>query len=236
MPHRIFPGDRWSNRLTSLNFAASTVAVRVPRRARRAIVRLVCGLALGWSAAVVAFAAVIPWMDLPEITARAELVVLGTVESAESGWSDDGRIIVTRTTFSVERVLKGGPRVRVVVETAGGMVGDLAMVASGAPVFRAGERVLLFLEPSGGPQAGAAGGAGAGRHGVVGWNLGRMTVRRDPGTGRDLVEDRSAGTLYLDRAGKPIGPARSGKGPAELQQFLKEIERLVAGGSTGPVR
>jgi hypothetical protein len=181
-----------------------------------------CGLASAWLALSVAAATVVPWMDLKEMAATADVIILGTIESVESGWSDDGRIIVTRATLSVERTFKGGPRASVVVETPGGKVGDLAMVASGAPVFHAGERVVLFLEPAGGPAGGAR------RHGVVGWNQGRMVVRRDPRTGRDLVEDRSAGTLYLDRQGKPVGPGRSGKGPAELQEFLRDVEHLVA--------
>ena len=180
-------------------------------------------------AAAAAGAAVLPWMSLEEIAGRAEVIVLGTVESAESAWSEDGRIIVTRATVSVERALKGGPRSRVVVETLGGRVGDQTMIASGAPVFRVGERLVLFLEPAGVSGADAAGG-GAGPRAVVGWNLGRMIVRRDPRTGRDLVEDRTSGSLYLDRQGRPVGPERSGKGPAELQQFLGEIERLVAAG------
>ena len=194
------------------------------------VVRLAaCALANAWLALSVAGATVVPWMDLKEITGQADVIVLGTVESVESGWSDDGRIIVTRATVSVERSFKGGPRARVVVETPGGKVGDLAMVASGAPVLHAGERLVLFLEPAGGTAGGGR------RHGVVGWNQGRMMVRHDPRTGRDLVEDRTAGTLYLDRQGRPVGPSRSGKGPAELQEFLRDVERLIAeaaGGTT----
>ncbi len=198
------------------------------------VVRLAaCGLANAWLALSVAGATVVPWMDLKEIAAKADVIVLGTVESVESGWSDDGRIIVTRATVTVERSFKGGPRARVVVETPGGKVGDLAMVASGAPVFHAGERLVLFLEPAGGAAGGAAAGGGGRRHGVVGWNQGRMMVRRDARTGRDLVEDRTAGTLYLDRQGKPVGPGRSGKGPAELQEFLQDVERLVAEAARG---
>jgi len=190
-----------------------------------------------------ASAAVLPWMSLEEITGQAEVIVLGTVESAESSWSPDGRIIVTRTTVSVERPLLGGPRGKVIVETPGGRVGDQTMIASGAPVFQRGERVVLFLEPAGEqlPGPGVPGGAstppgGAALHAVVGWNLGRMSVRRDPLTGRDRVEDRTAGSLYLDRQGKPVGPERSGKGPAELGQFLQEVERLIARRPAGGVR
>ena len=209
----------------------------MPKRWDGALTRVVCGVAVLWLAATMASATVVPWMDLNETTAKATVIVLGEVESAESGWSDDGRLIVTRTSVAVERALKGGPRDRVLVETPGGKVGGLAMVASGAPVFRVGERVVLFLEPSGARGSGAPGGVGAGGgavpHAVVGWNLGRMVVRRDSRTGRDFVEDRTAGTLYLDRQGKPVGPERSGKGPSELQQFLREVERLVAGGARG---
>src|SRR5262249_9937568 len=125
--------------------------------------------------------------------------------------------------------LKGGPRGRVVVETPGGRVGDLAMVASGAPVFRKGERLVLFLEPSG--EASSPGGR---RHGVVGWNQGRMSVRRDPRTGRDVVDDKTAGATLLDRQGRPVGEGRSGRGPADLQDLLREVERLVAGAGAAP--
>jgi len=106
----------------------------------RRLSAITCAFIVGWLAAALASATVLPWMSLEEITARSDVIVLGKVEAADSGWSDDGRIIVTRATVSVERALKGGPRVQVIVETAGGRIGDVAMIASGAPVFRAGRR------------------------------------------------------------------------------------------------
>ncbi len=63
-----------------------------------------------------------------------------------------------------------------------------------------------------------------------------MSVRRDPLTGRDRVEDRTAGSLYLDPQGRPVGPERTGKGPAELGPFLQEVERLIARRPAGGVR
>ena len=171
-------------------------------------------------------------MSLDEVTAKSEVIVLGRVEAAESGWSDDGRIILTRATVSVERALKGGARAQVIVETPGGRIGEVAMIASGAPVFHTGDRVVLFLElarSQGAGGRGAAGGA-ARRLAVVGWSLGKMDVTRDPRTGRDLVRDRTSGASYLDRQGKPVTPERAGKGPAELQQFLEQVQGLVAAG------
>ena len=167
-------------------------------------------------------------MRLDEVTAKSEVIVLGRVEAAESGWSDDGRIILTRATVSVERALKGGARAQVIVETPGGRIGEVAMIASGAPVFHTGDRVVLFLELA--RSQGAGGRGAAGRLAVVGWSLGKMDVTRDPRTGRDLVRDRTSGASYLDRQGKPVTPEHAGKGPAELQQFLEQVQGLVAAG------
>ncbi|HEU4402248.1 MAG TPA: hypothetical protein VFT43_09095 [Candidatus Polarisedimenticolia bacterium] len=171
-----------------------------------------------------ATAAVLPWLGLEEITAQAEVIVLGKVERLEGGWSDDGRIIVTRVTLAVEHPVKGGPRERVVLEVPGGRVGDLAMVASGAPLFAPGERVIVFLEPSGTPAPDGT----RPNLAVVGWNLGAMRVRRDAASGRDLVDDQTGGAIYLDRQGRPVDPGRQGRGPRELGQFLRDIAGIVA--------
>ncbi|MBI4169653.1 MAG: hypothetical protein HY510_06925 [Acidobacteria bacterium] len=177
------------------------------------------------------------------MAARAEVIVLGKVEEAAGAWSEDGRIVVTRVTASVERAIKGGPRARVTFEVPGGSVGDQIMVASGAPVFRVGERVIVFLEPAGagaaasgsaagnapGSAPGAVAGPESGRLAVVGWNLGRLDVRRDRQTGRDLVHPRAGGISYLDREGRPVS-GQAATGPVELGQFLREIEGLAARG------
>jgi hypothetical protein len=180
------------------------------------VLALACFLAASVPTSVKA--AVLPWMDLAQMTSEAEIIALGRVESAASAWSEDGRTIVTRATVAIEKTLKGGPRSTVVIETPGGKVGDQIMVASSAPVFSAGERVVVFLSRTGQP----------GRLGVVGWNLGKMEVRRDARTGRDLVRGGGGGAVYLDPWGKRIHPERMGAGPVELGQFLKQVEDLVA--------
>jgi hypothetical protein len=182
---------------------------------------LVC-VATGGLAFLPARAAVVPWLSLEEMTARAEIIVLGKVEEATGAWSEDGRIIVTRVTASVERSLKGGPRVRVAFEVPGGSVDGQRMVASGAPVFRVGERVVVFLGPAGDRAAAP----GSRRLAVVGWNLGKMDVRRDARTGRDLVQPGAGGTTYLDRDGKPVS-GQTAAGPVELGRYLREIEDLA---------
>jgi hypothetical protein len=214
-----------------INCRRPRLAVRRPPGSVRALV--VCSLLLLMAPVLAdrAAAAVLPWMDLEEIAGKAEVIALGTVESAESAWSDDGRIIVTRAAIAVERALKGGPRARVIVETPGGRVGDQTMIASSAPVFAKGERVVLFLEASG-PAADRA----ERRYSVVGWNLGCLWVHHDPQSGRDLVHDGTGGALYLDREGRPIDPGRRGAGPAELQDYLRRVEALVQRGGKDGVR
>jgi len=179
-------------------------------------------LATGLIVSRPADATVIPWLSLEEMTGRAEVIVYGEVRSTEGGWSDDHRIIVTRVTVAVDRAVKGGPRASVRFEVPGGRADGQTMIASGAPVFRAGERVVVLLETAG---------RGAATHlSVVGWNLGAMEVMRDPYSGRDVVRDRSGDALYVGRDGRIVRPAPRRGGPDELGAFLDEIARLAAGG------
>ncbi len=184
----------------------------------RQIARTVLQLATLALALAPAMATVVPWMSLEEMTREAGVIVVGSVETTASRFSADGRMIITAITVVVEKPLKGGPRARVVLEVPGGHVGDQTLVASGAPVFARGERVALFLHgEEGRPLA------------VVGWNQGKMTVKRDPRTGRDLVRGQTAGVLLVDPQGHPVGPDREAVGPVELGDFVKQIEALVAG-------
>ena len=90
---------------------------------------------------------------LPEgldgLTARSDLVVLGTVSSFRTCLEQDS--IVTEVLIAPKRVIKGalpstvGP-VRVVVP--GGRYGPYRLIVSGAPEFTIGETSVLFLQRS----------------------------------------------------------------------------------------
>ena len=155
-------------------------------------------------------AAIVPRITLEEMTTGAEVIVQGRIDRAEPAWSDDGRIIVTRVGVAVERAIKGGPRTRVVFEVPGGRIGDQILVASGAPVFRPGDRVVLFLAQVDAP----------GRLAIAGWNQGALQVRRDAATGRDLVRPQVAGA-----------PA----GPWPLDRFIEEVVKLLEERPAGQV-
>jgi hypothetical protein len=178
-------------------------------------------------------AATVPWIDLEEMATRAEVVALGRVEKVRSAWTPDARMIVTTATIEIEKGLKGGPRRRVSIRVPGGRVGDQIMVASGAPTFEEGERLVVFLER---PGAAPSGGGAVDRHdaapgtpfSIVGWNLGKMSVRRDPRTGRDLVHDASGDWVtYIGPDGRPIDRTRARRGPEEVGQFLQRVEAIL---------
>lgn len=80
-----------------------------------------------------------------ELTRSSRLVVQGAVRSVSSQWS--GENIYTYAEVDIERIFKGAVKNwRIVVKQLGGAVGDLVMGIDGAPSFRKGERVLLFLD------------------------------------------------------------------------------------------
>ena len=189
-------------------------------------------------ATTLAGAAVVPRVTLEEMTGAAEVIVLGRVDRAAAAWSDDGRIIVTRVEVAVERAIRGGPRARVGFEVPGGRIGDQILIASGAPVFRPGDRVVLFLGPEGGIAGTAAPGAGAasGRLAIVGWNQGAIRVERDAAAGRDIVRPQVAGTVRLDRGGKPVQESGAGVGPWTLDRFLDEVVKILEQRATDPGR
>ena len=81
-----------------------------------------------------------------EETARSsDAVVHGTVLSATSRMTQDGRRVVTEVEIAVDGTWKGAtePVVRVIVP--GGRVGRIAQIVDAAATFEEGEEVVVFL-------------------------------------------------------------------------------------------
>jgi hypothetical protein len=99
-----------------------------------------------------AYATVLVPLDTKAMTARADRVLLGTVESQTSRWTDDRQAIYTDVTVRVSRAYKGTvkPGETIVVRREGGVVGGVGMKVFGAAYFSVGEEVLLFVENRGG--------------------------------------------------------------------------------------
>lgn len=114
--------------------------------ARRLHVRvLVLAMMLLWPAGARA-SVLVPLTDRALVDS-SPLIVMGEVLAIEGVELRSGRIL-TEITLYVEEVLKGQvPGDTVVITEPGGQVGDRLVWIHGAPEFRVGERVLVFLTP-----------------------------------------------------------------------------------------
>jgi hypothetical protein len=86
---------------------------------------------------------------LQRMTQESDLIVTGSCLETRSTWIEDGRVLVTIATISVNEVIKGDQAATVDVVLPGGV--DLtrripvAMTYAGAPQITAQEEVVLFL-------------------------------------------------------------------------------------------
>ena len=76
----------------------------------------------------------------------AQAIVLGKVVRQESRFDDDSRMILTYTTFQVEKALKGVAPGEVTIVTPGGRIGDVQQTTVGVPDFQQGQENVVFLK------------------------------------------------------------------------------------------
>jgi len=90
-------------------------------------------------------ATVIVPADFTEMVNGSQMVVHGRVIDVRSQMVGDRRTIESVVTVSVEESIKGQSGTTVFVRVPGGLVGRYRRFMVGAPVFRPGEEVVLFL-------------------------------------------------------------------------------------------
>lgn len=137
--------------------------------------RLITLVMLLWLAQDLRATVILP-AEFREVVAGSEIIVYGRVADVRPEWSDDRTHIDTTVTLEVGSYLKGGPGDAVTFRVPGGQVGRYRNVVVGAPEFRQGEEVVLFLNASGPAVA----------H-VFGLNQGVYRVRTDSRTGQRVV-------------------------------------------------
>lgn len=174
-------------------------------------------LALFVLAAPAVRASVVLALDLAQLVAHADHVVVVTAVSESARWSRTGRQIVTDVELRVEQTLKGPTRVgQVLVATRlGGTLGDVALQVPGEARLAAGQRALVFLEASDGELRFV--GMSQGVLALAG--SGAQTMALPGGGGMALVERAEDGTLV---AGAPA-LARGRR----LDELAAEIRRLA---------
>lgn len=174
-------------------------------------------LALGVSCLLIleAWAVTAVPMSLDELVEKADIIFVGTVIESRSAWNADRTRIYTKTTFRVEDYVKGSGGETLVVETHGGVVGEVGMMVPGTPLFKVGEKNLLFLT------------AGGGTHHVLGWAQGRFRVQADPQTGEQLVSRPLAGVSFVRPPSEPVSKELSNL--RTLDDLRTAIQRRLAG-------
>jgi hypothetical protein len=168
---------------------------------------------------------IVQGLELQELTAHAERIVLGRVLFSESFQRSDGQL-GTWHRIGVEREIRGrAPDEReVIVETLGGHIGDIAMRVEGEPSFTVGERVLVFIR-DGGPYTAFR---------PVGMGQGVMRVRTEEGV--ETVSQSREGLMLVRRNAQGRLERSLGALPARerLDALLLKLQDLV-GRSAGGV-
>jgi hypothetical protein len=159
-------------------------------------------------------AMVVVQRDFPELVARAEQIVAGTV-TAVAEEQDAAGTPWTTVTLSELTVLKGNVGTTLTVRFYGGATGDVAVHIPDMPTFSPGERALLFV-------------AGNGRDAcpLVGVWQGRFRLRRDPATGNDVVDDNDRNPV-IARVGRRLLRG-AGAPTAQPAMTFADMRMLVA--------
>jgi len=156
-----------------------------------------------------------------ELLSAADAVVLGQVLGIESAARADAPIR-TYVAIDPEEILVGElPLAPFVIREPGGVVGERAEWVFGAPEFRVGERVLLFLKK--GPD---------GVLHTLHLALGKFSVQREPDGREVALQNAGYGATVYTRAGRRIVRRVQGA-PRDLEELRARIGAAPRGRSTG---
>jgi hypothetical protein len=133
---------------------------------------------------VAGYGATLERLSLEEMTARSTAIVRARAVSSSASFV--GSTIYTQTRFQVLERWKGPESAEVEVWEPGGTVGAVTQRYSGAPHFRAGQELVLFL------WAGRSG-----RAQVIGLSQGVFEVTRSAASGEEEVLRRRSGEIVL---------------------------------------
>jgi hypothetical protein len=148
-----------------------------------------------------------------ELITHSRLIVSGTVVSLSSAWDDAGTMVWTYVEVLTDRLLKGRlTEETIVLKQLGGTVGDAGLRVSGQPEFRAGERVLLYLNS----------GADGSLHPAHGF-MGKFSIKVDA-TGIEFVERAIGGNDLAFLGSTAVGEVTN---RSPLDGYLAKIRRTL---------
>lgn len=156
--------------------------------------------------------------EFREIVHGSQVIVHGTVVDVRSTWTGDRLRIETVVTLEAASYLKGGPGERVTFRVPGGTIGRYRALLVGAPEFRAGDEVVLFLRADGPAVA----------H-VFGLNQGVFRIRRELRSGRRVVVPPAL--LAAADAPQPVARGSAARQPVPLDAFRAQVRAALGEGS-----
>lgn len=101
-------------------------------------------MSLAMSVATVRALTVVP-ATFEELVRESAAVVHGRVRTVQAAWTADRRTIQSTVTLEVVDTFKGTDMETATFVVPGGEAGGRILVVPGAPVFRAGDDVVVFL-------------------------------------------------------------------------------------------
>lgn len=156
--------------------------------------------------------------EFREIVTGSQVIVHGRVTDLRADWvaSDGRRRIETIVTVDVSTYLKGGPGETVTFRVPGGTVGRYRTTMVGAPEFREGEEIVLFLRSQGPaiPQ-------------VFGLSQGVYRVRVDPSTGQRQVVPPAL--IASTDAPETVRRGAATRRPVSLETFGAQVRAAIGG-------
>lgn len=126
-------------------------------------------------------------LSFDRLIGEADLIVKGRVEELKTRQAPDRRSVTTVVTVAVANQFKGAKVSSITIEQPGGSMGEVAQGVPGLPEFSAGEDVIVFLKRQ-----------RSGAYSIVGGKQGKFTVKSQPGTTNEVVEDIAHRTETLD--------------------------------------
>lgn len=161
-------------------------------------------------------ATVILPIEFRELVTTSAVIVHGRVTDARSAFLDGRRSVETFVTIAADEYLKGNLGEHVTFRVPGGQIGRYRTVFVGAPEFRSGDEVVLFLKapPGGVPY-------------VVGLSQGVFRVLPDARTGRPMVTTPVVMGRAADGA-EPIVRGDPVRRPLPIDSFRDIVRQVLS--------
>jgi hypothetical protein len=154
-------------------------------------------------------------IEFRELVGVSSTIVRGRVTDVHADWVDGRRSLETLLTIEADEYLKGRLGETLMVRVPGGQLGRYRTIFVGAPEFRAGDGVVLFLRNVNG------------RLTIVGLSQGAFRVRTD-GSGREMV---TSPVLMGREGGEREAVVRGdlARRPLAVDAFRDLVKRVLAG-------